>query len=159
LVIGRYSREIYLDKGNKHSYVRHANFNIEPLGQGKGFGTAILHHWETKYKEIGINRIETSATMIGKYAWLRMGFRPSEEITQGLINSAKRTWMSAYPNASFPEPSNIWELIAITGPDGVRIGKNTTLGHHGYKVTKTLDDNDPGYQAGQLYYQLKGLTD
>lgn len=55
-------------------------FLTDPSKQKTGFGSELFRRSVEAYQKLGIERIQTSATAVGRYSWARMGFdfpRPS----------------------------------------------------------------------------------
>lgn len=49
-------------------------FLTDPSKQKTGFGTELLRRSVEAYQKLGIERIQTSATAVGRYTWARVGF-------------------------------------------------------------------------------------
>ena len=170
-VIGDFKKFIEPD-GN----VYHSIFEIkDKSAQGKGIGRLFYQNAEDAYVAAGLKSITLGANMdVGGYAWARMGFgwdRSYEWITtnigaiRGRFANKLQIAMDFDPVSYNPDPKqldeyrgimgefNTWDPWQIAAYDyqGTRVGKQALLGSS-WQARKYLNEDDEGFQVGQLYY-------
>lgn len=123
-----------------------------------GFGRHYINHVENVFfDDIGVEKIHLLAALdVGGYFWARAGYdfiKPGEK--RWAIEWLGREWEYRYNK---PVPQNIlknlnhtWDIAALIGPDGFRIGKQTMLGVS-WRGEKTPDGI--GREIGKEYYKL-----
>jgi ribosomal protein S18 acetylase RimI-like enzyme len=150
-VVGSFRRTLDGDIKDVH----HSYFELKKEAQESGFGTEYYQHCEDMYKTHGWETVTLRANLdVGGYAWARMGFDFDSDASARSIMSEFR---SVYFRAGGVEYRQAdlkpWE-IAVFEVGGKRIGKEVLLGTDWYAI-KRLNNNDIGYQVGQIYYREK----
>ena len=119
---------------------------------------------------MGFKEIRLAANMeVGGYAWARMGFRFESSynrdirvrVRNGLESAGAFKHDSAWANGLIAN-FDMWEsyevaALSYTNPSTGkthRVGKNALLGSN-WGAVKYLNEDDPGFIAGQLYYLSK----
>ncbi len=164
--IGHMSRTYDLE--NKSVY--HSVFVIDDgKAQGTGLGTAWEAAAEAAYVKMGFEKIKLEASnTAGGYVWARMGFDfdPQASGNWGKNGKAGHIYKKLFDlhTARYGSPpddpqslARPWEIAAFTGPDGYKIGKEALLGTT-WTGIKYLNEDDPGYRAGQAYFAAVGAT-
>lgn len=152
IIVGSYTRMIW----HEYASVEHVKFSLIKSEQGKGFGSAFYQHNEKSYSKMGIKKIELQANMtVGGYAWARMGvnFRDTREAAN-IYERFANTWSKKYPDTKPPILMNSWDIAAVKGPDGHKIGKEAMMGSN-WDGHKSLDPKSTGNKIGQAYYKAR----
>lgn len=159
--IGTYMRVLYPD-----GTVEHKAFGLLSEHQSKGYGVKFFKRTEDAYQKAGFKRIKLDANAsVGGYAWARMGFNfDRADERNDVAFRVNQTWQKLNGVSA---PSDVldgikvgaisaWELAVVVDNNGNRVGKQAMLGSmwHGSKELNTTSD---GYQAGQAYYESRGL--
>jgi len=155
--IGDFDRTINMD-GVSHDY-----FKIDRWDErGSGFGARYYSHLERSYYEAGITgEIKMLANIdVGGYAWARMGYdfqstSDKNAILDHLSNYYYQT-NDEYLEDTGNVPDTAYEVAAFVDPEGRRLGKDVLLGSNWY-ATKEIDPWSPGWEAGERYYNSKGV--
>ena len=146
--------------------VSHDSFHLpEPL-QKQGIGVDLLERSEALYQKIGVNKIIlTSDSIVGKYAWARMGFDFYGEEDRSAVVNEFYNYLHTFgvPQEELPVSVNHpWEIAAYIpktprarfGDKRFVSGKDFLLYQaSSYDAAKRLDPKDPGYLIGQEYYK------
>jgi len=155
LKVGDFDRKLKAD-GN---FISNERFALADRYQSTGFGRRFYQHQEDAALVAGFEKIKINANIdVGGYAWARMGysFDPNSNSAEEIGSSMLYDWQDEFPDVDFPLPdwSEAYELALVESPDGEPWGKQQMLGSD-WMAVKPLDVNDPGFLAGQLYYESK----
>lgn len=140
--------------------------------QGTGFGKRYVEHIEDTLSEMGARELTVTATAsVGGYFWAKVGYDfRSQQGRDTVVRRLKSAWMKRYPMKKMPSrarSNNVhpWEIAALVGPDGYKIGKEALLGSSwfGGKVvagqySHVMGIDDTGYKIGKEYYGLGQST-
>ena len=154
--VGKFTRDLNPESKSVHN----ALFKLYgPDAQRTGFGRRYYQHQEDAALVAGFEKIEINANIdVGGYAWARMGysFDPNSNSAEEIGSSMLSDWQNEFLDVDFPLPdfSEAYELALVESPDGEPWGKQQMLGSD-WMAVKPLDVNDPGFLAGQLYYESK----
>lgn len=150
-----FQRTIARNHNTGEAIVSHDSFHLpEPL-QKQGMGVDLLERSEDLYRKIGVNKILlTSDSVVGKYAWARMGFDFYGEEDRGMVQEAFRSYLSdrSVPFNEWPHMEHTWEIAAWDS----RVGSGKDFLLHfspSYDAAKRLGPKDEGYLVGQAYYK------
>lgn len=73
--VGHMDRSLYLDEeGDLHA--KHNLLRIKDEYQDTGLGTRMILNQFENYEQIGVKSVSLTTEWIGKYLWLKIGFRP-----------------------------------------------------------------------------------
>jgi hypothetical protein len=134
-----------------------AVFEVDFEYQHQNIGSNFTQHFERQMQQAGFKNIWMLANMdVGGYAWARLGydFINSENLELN-VKDLSKIWESRY-NKPMPDVVKVhlehsWDIAAVTGPDGHRIGKEVMLGSK-WSGQKSLDKNTLSWQIGEIYY-------
>ena len=157
--VGDFTRIIRSDGEIHNDY-----FRVSEPYQKSGFGSRLYRNAEKVAAYNGIEKITLNANLsVGGYAWARMGFDfINDSYSEGVAHRIKGKWWEVYGTHK-GEPSvrhgsgrpwHSWELAAVTGPDGRRIGKEAMLGSS-WDAVKYLNPKHETSQVGETYYAEK----
>jgi hypothetical protein len=154
--VGYFDRTIRSDGEIHHDYLI-----LDDNVQGGGFGAAFYANSERIYTKSGIKKITTYANLsVGGYTWARCGFEAeSTDTVIAYKRTAKDNWRRMCGTTPPPELDSIehmWEIASVKGPNGEEVGNKTLIGQS-WSAVKHLNDDNPGFLAGQLYYSLRGV--
>lgn len=176
--VAHFTREIR-DRG----IVVHSHLEVDPDFQGSGFAAKFNQNAEEAYKRWGFKAINVHADIdVGKYAWAQQGYDFSDDDARdGHFNLLRddfaddfvpvaareefRQWLDQ--KRANHELDHAWQFAALDDGEEWYWASNTKDGNghlgkafmlwgpewSGYKV---LDEEDEGYQLGQIYYDKKG---
>lgn len=90
--------------------VRHDHFFIEKAEKmGQGHGKELFRKQLDLYDKLGIDKIETSTTRVGNYAWAKYGFNANQEKRTELWNDV----LQKVPRASKDIPEHMAEIASF----------------------------------------------
>ena len=77
-----------------------AAFNAEGMTipdemQGSGYGRELMADLVDTGRLVGMDRIKLRAEQIGRYAWVKMGFRPTDDAWREMKKRPTLSWLSA----------------------------------------------------------------
>lgn len=149
--IGQFVRNI------EYGIVDHTYFALE-AGKGAGFGSKFYKHLEESYLNAGITEVTIHANIdVGGYAWAKMGYDFTDKWERDNMRvKAEEAYFYAYDEIPDQPLYHSWEIAALTGPDGRKIGKETMLGSD-WQASKEIYEDSDTWEAGQAYYESKGL--
>ena len=153
--VGTFTRSILNDTEVHNDY-----FKMDDAHQGSGFGNKFYQHAENAYVVAGIEKVTIFANItVGGYAWARMGFDFEREGERAdAVSTARRIIENNYPDvdaeAMVPDGSKAWDIAALVGPDGERIGKQAMLGSDWYAI-KLLKPGSESLKVAREYYDAK----
>lgn len=134
--------------------------------QGTGFGKRYVGHIEDILIEMGARELTLTATAsVGGYFWAKAGYDfRSREGRDSVQRRLEEVWKKRYPTKKIPSVAmssraHAWEIAALRGHDGYKIGKEAMLGSSwfGGKVvageySQYMGIDDTGYKIGKDYY-------
>lgn len=149
--IGNFERNI------SNGVVDHTYFKMDS-GKGAGFGSKFYKHLEESYLDAGITDVTIHANIdVGGYAWAKMGYDFSDEYQRDSMKAdVEKAYRDTYGREPDEDMYHSWEMASLIGPDGRKIGKETMLGSD-WQAYKRIDEWDDTWEAGQAYYESKGL--
>jgi GNAT superfamily N-acetyltransferase len=161
--IGSFERRI-----SAQGYVHHSHMGMSSENdQARGIGWKFYRESEEAYERIGIEKVTLSANSeVGGYAWARMGYDFRNEAEANWIRSDVAKAYANLPSNAYliadiqPEAfasMTAFELAAVTGPNGERVGKETMLGSN-WMAVKYLNIDDYGYRVGRDYYKYRSTN-
>lgn len=134
--------------------------------QGTGFGKKYVEHIEDTLMEMGARELTLTATAsVGGYFWAKVGYDfRSREGRDSVQRRLEKVWKSRYPMKRVPlvamsSSVHSWEIAALRGHDGYKIGKEAMLGSSWFggkvvagRYSHYMGIDDTGYKIGKDYY-------
>lgn len=158
--VGRSVIEINVDDyGERRAYIHLLAFH--PSAQGGGFGKRYMAHAEDVLFAVGADYIELEAALtVGGYFWARAGYDfKNVRMLPDLKDLVSQEWKLRYnedmPKKILDNIEHSWDIAALRGPNGDKLGKELMLGTHWHGIKPNPDvgwDTD-GYDVGKEYYE------
>lgn len=157
-LVGSIERNLYIVPG----IVENDLFGLNLTGTG--FGSRFYAHSEEHLMQMGVRKIQLEADLeVGAYSWAKLGFDWASAWEGNRVNeSFHKYWHKKY-GSPYPTQSKglkPWEMAALVGPDGARIGKQFLLDDDldiAWEGVKVLDPSSRGFKVGEIYYKSKGI--